>query len=169
VADRAHREIAREEVRDDAGHVRVRTDVLGRSAAGDHQRVELLGAHVGERDVHGELVAGLLGVGVPTRLEVVHHQFHRTRRRRGHDGLVAALTQAEHRVHRVEFLRGIPGQYQYPSHDELLSLQSNLIDGFDSSRGRIVKKTERNNRAQENVSIGSHGSEPEGCCRTCCR
>src|SRR5690606_3912384 len=76
VADRRDRLVRIEEVTNGPDHALIQPDVLGRAAARDHQRVVILGPHIGERRVQPEVVAPLLAVGL-VALEAVDGRPHR--------------------------------------------------------------------------------------------
>jgi hypothetical protein len=121
VADRPDREVAREEVLGDAADVRVGPDVLGRPAARDHERRVALHVDVGERHVHRQLAAMLLGVGVGARVEVVDDELDVAPAHGRHVDLPAGLPDPVQGVHRVELLGGVAGEHEGPGHLLLLT------------------------------------------------
>src|SRR5688572_12469682 len=113
MAYEADRQVLLEKVGADARHVRIAADVLGRTAAGDNQCRVPFRFRLREGEVHWEVSSGPLGVGVPTLLEIVDDQLHLAACRGSDVDLVARLTQAIDRVHRVEILSSVACQNQY--------------------------------------------------------
>ena len=73
MADRRDRLLRRGEMPDGLDHIRVQPDVLRRSAAGNDQRVVILGLDVGKGGVEREVVARFLAVGL-IPLEIVNRR-----------------------------------------------------------------------------------------------
>jgi hypothetical protein len=110
VAELGDRILALHEVPNDALHVGVVADVLGRPAAGDDHGDVVGRVHVREGDVGGPGVPGLLGVGVVAVHEVVHHELELLDRGRGDVDLVSLFEQALVGVHHLEGLGGVTGE-----------------------------------------------------------
>src|SRR4029077_3973793 len=88
-----HRLFLLEEVLDNFAKMGVVADVLRCSSARDNNSDKVGGMHVRKRDVRVPAVAGLLGVGVVARLEIVNDEMQLLLAGRGDLHFVAFLLQ----------------------------------------------------------------------------
>ena len=116
VAERADGLLLGEEVLDDARHLGIDPDELGRATSGDDDGREVRRIDVGERDVDRARPARLLDVRVEVGLEVVDDELDRSRRRRSDVRLVTRLGEPVLDEHRLEVLGGVAGEDQHLRH-----------------------------------------------------
>ena len=108
--------VLREEVLDDPPHVGIDADELRRAPAGDDDRGEVGGSTSANATSTGHDAPGLLDVRVEVRLEVVHDELDRPRRRRRDVRLVAGLGEPVLHEHRLEVLGRVPREDQHLRH-----------------------------------------------------
>ncbi len=77
---------------------RVIAQVFGGTTAEDQNSLELRRLHLIEGNVSVQSIAGALDVGVPSRLEIVHHQMQAASRRGGYHGTPAFFPESVHGV-----------------------------------------------------------------------
>jgi hypothetical protein len=112
VADLGDRLVGVEEGLEDLAQLRVVAQVLGGPSAGDHHGRVLAGFHLRERQVRRPGVAGLLGVRVETRLEVVDDEAQLLAGGGGDVDLVPLLAQTLVGVQDLQGFRRVSGDDQ---------------------------------------------------------